>query len=80
VVYEETLILLGMSALIVFVAIVGTLGRTGQWLARVRHGGFVSGVSGAIWLLALWLWGAAIYGIAMPWCIGFLWLVVDSLR
>jgi hypothetical protein len=77
---QEVLILLLLSALIAFVAIVGTLGRTGQWLARVRHGGFMTGVSGAAWLSALWLWGAAIYGIGLPWCIGFLWLVIDSLR
>jgi hypothetical protein len=77
---QEVLILLLLSALIAFVAIVGTLGRAGQWLARVRHGGFVAGVSGAAWLFALWLWGAAIFGVVLPWCIGFLWLVIDSLR
>jgi hypothetical protein len=77
---DEVLILLLASAIIAFVAIVGTLGRTGQWLARVRHGGFLAGVSGAAWLVALWLWGVAIYGAVLPWVIGFLWIVFDSLR
>ena len=79
-IHEEVLILVGMSVLIAFVAIVSTIGRTGQWLARVQHGGLTSGIVGAGWLLGLWLWGAVVYGIALPWCIGFLWLVIDSLR
>ncbi len=60
--------------------LLGTFARTGQWLIRVRHGGLMTGAAGAAGLLGLWLWGWIVYFVLLPWCAGFLWLVIDSLR
>ena len=31
-------------------------------------------------LLALWSLGLIVWLLVLPWCVGFLWIVMDSLR
>ncbi len=77
---QGTLLLVFSGLLIAAVAIGGTFVRVGQWLARVRLGGLLTGFAGAAGLLGSWCGIALVlFGVA-PWCVGFLWLVVDSLR
>lgn len=68
------------SAAIVPVALLGTLARTAQWLVRTRgcSGGFA--VLSVFELLGLWALGAIVLVGLFPWCVGFLWIVIDSLR
>jgi hypothetical protein len=63
-----------------FVALLATFARTGQWLARVRHAGVLTGVAGAAGLLGMWLATLLLWCGLVPWVCGFLWLVIDSLR
>jgi hypothetical protein len=57
-----------------------TLWRTGQWLDRTRHCGLGRALLAALELLALWIVGAIVLLGLLPWCVGFLCLVFDSLR
>lgn len=77
---ELTLLLVFASSIVVAVALGGALFRVGQWLARVRHGGVVTGFVGVVGLLGFWIAGAFVLLGLLPWCVGFLWLVIDSLR
>ncbi len=77
---QGTLLLVFAGLLIAAVAVGGTLVRVGHWLARVRLGGLLTGVAGAVGLLGSWCGIALVLLGAVPWCFGFLWLVVDSLR
>jgi hypothetical protein len=65
---------------LVIVAALASIARIVQWAVRVRHAGLERGLLALIQLLALWLIGfATLLGI-VPWCVGFLWIIVDSFR
>jgi hypothetical protein len=66
--------------LLALMAVAATVVRTGQWRARVTHGGFASGALAAGELLLRWLLGLAVVAVAVPWLVGFLWIVFDSFR
>lgn len=68
------------SSVFVLLALLATLGRAGQWVARARHAGWVTACWGAAQLLGLWLLGILIILGFFPWAVGFLWIVFDSLR
>ena len=78
--FEVGMLLVLVSLVVATIAFVGPCVRVGQWLARVRRGGVVTGVIGAVGLLVLWTAGAFVFFGLVPWCLGFLWLVIDSLR
>ena len=78
--FEAGMVLVLLSLVIATIAVIAPCVRVGQWLARVRRGGFVTGVLGAVGLVLLWAAGAFVLFGIVPWCCGFLWLVVDSLR
>lgn len=67
-----------MGALIA--ATFGTPVRVAEWSARVRHSGLERAMLDIPHLLALWLFGAVILFGFLSWCIGFIWLVIDSFR
>jgi hypothetical protein len=77
---ELAMMLTLVATVIAAIGVGGTLVRGGQWLARLRHGGLMTGVAGAAGLLGFWIVVAFVLFALAPWCAGFLWLVVDSLR
>lgn len=68
------------GCLLFLLAWVGTVYRTWQWLARARHGGLGGAVLGVAELVGLWLLGVVVTLGLFPWCVGFFWVAVDSLR
>ena len=61
-----------------FAAVAGTVYRTGQWRARTAHAGYPTGFGGMGELLIRWAIGfAAALGV-VPWCVGFVRIVVDT--
>jgi hypothetical protein len=65
---------------IVFVAIAGTVYRTGQWRSRTTDRAWSTGFLAMGELLLRWAVGCvAVLGV-VPWCVGFVWIVSDSLR
>lgn len=69
-----TWIVLGLAA------VGGTVLRTGQWRARVRHGGWGTGFLAMGELLVRWALTLGVVLFVVPWCIGLLWIVFDSFR
>ena len=57
-----------------------TLWRIAQWTARANHSGYSTGLLGAAELLTRWLVGLVIFLGFFPWCVGFVWIVIDSFR
>jgi hypothetical protein len=57
-----------------------TIHRTGQWRARVIHGGYPTGFAAMGELLLRWAIGICACIFVVPWCIGLLWIIVDSFR
>ena len=78
--FEAGMLLLLLSLVVATIAVIAPCVRVGQWLARVRRGGFATGAAGAVGLALLSVAGAFVLFGVVPWCCGFLWLVVDSLR
>ena len=75
------LVLLGVGLLLLLlIAVLGTLYRAGQWLMRTRHCGIGRAALGVGELTGLWLLGGVVLLGLVPWCVGFLWIVIDSLR
>ena len=54
--------------------------RITQWSMRVRHAGAERAVIDVPYLVALWSLGLIVWLLLLPWCVGFLWIVLDSLR
>jgi hypothetical protein len=54
--------------------------RCAQWLQRATARGGGRAALGAAELLGLWLVGIVVCLGLLPWCVGFLWIVIDSLR
>jgi hypothetical protein len=52
--------------------------RCAQWSARVKHRGGEYMMLDIPYLLGLWLVGIVVLLGVLPWCIGFVWLVIDS--
>ena len=77
---EAGMLVVITSMVVATIAFVSPCARVGQWLARVRREGPVTAAVGAAGLLLLWIAGAFVFFGVVPWCLGFLWLVVDSLR
>jgi hypothetical protein len=75
-----TLVLAPLGALLYLAAVLGTLYRVGQWLIRTRHCEFLGAALGVAELVGLWLLGLIVLLGLVPWCVGFLWIVIDSLR
>ena len=61
-------------------ATLGTLARVVHWACRVRHRGFEVVLWAVPGLLGLWLLGLLSFVGILPWCIGYLRIIVDSLR
>lgn len=78
--FEAGMLLVLLSLVIATIAVIAPCVRVGQWLARVRRGGFATGVVGALGLVLLWAAGAFVLFGLVPWSFGFLWLLIDSLR
>lgn len=74
------LLIMLLSGLIGLVAFVGTVYRTGHWRARTTDHGGPAGFLAAGELLVRWAVGCVVVLGVVPWCVGFLWIVVDSLR
>jgi hypothetical protein len=75
-----SLLLATAGGVIALAAVLLTLLRIAQWLARTRPCGPERAILGAAEVLGLWLLGGiALLGLA-PWCAGFLWVALDSLR
>lgn len=66
-------LLLGIAAFVPVLRIV-------QWSMRVRHAGAERAVIDVPYLLALWSLALVVWLLLLPWCVGFLWIVWDSLR
>ena len=75
-----TMALAPIGALLYLCGVLGTLYRVGQWLMRTRHCAFLGAALGALELIGLWLLGWIVLLGLVPWCVGFLWIVIDSLR
>jgi hypothetical protein len=52
--------------------------RSAQWSARVKHRGGEHMMLDIPHLLGLWVMGVVVLLGILPWCIGFVWLVIDS--
>jgi hypothetical protein len=61
-------------------AVIGAIGRPIQWFARVTH----AGVGGTVVAAIRWVYtvvGLTVFWLGLvPWCLGFLWIIVDSFR
>ncbi|MFL5515400.1 MAG: hypothetical protein ACJ8DJ_04535, partial [Gemmatimonadales bacterium] len=77
-VITATLLLAG--PVLVLFGFLGTVYRVAQWLARVRHCGLGGAAPGVAELAGLWLLGGVVVLAVVPWCVGFSWIVIDSLR
>jgi hypothetical protein len=69
-----------VGALLFLIAVLGALYRAGQWLIRTRHCGVGRAALGVGELVGLWLFGWIVLIGLIPWCVGFLWIAIDSLR
>ena len=61
-------------------AVLASILRITQWSMRVRHAGLERTLIDVPYLLALWSLGLIVWLLLLPWCVGFLWIVLDSLR
>jgi hypothetical protein len=55
-----------------------TVVRITQASMRVRFTGLERVVIDTPQLLALWLWNVVLYLFILPWCIGLVWIIIDS--
>ena len=60
-------------------AILLSMLRIVQWSVRARRQGLERVVIDVPHLVGLWLFGIFVYFFFLPWGVGFLWLIVDSL-
>jgi hypothetical protein len=54
--------------------------RIAQWSARTKEKGAATLVLTIPALLCLWALGVVLFAGVLPWCVGFFWIVIDSLR
>ncbi len=69
-----------VAGLLGLVALVGTVYRTGQWRARTTDHAWSTGFLAMGELLLRWAVGCVLVLGVVPWCVGFVWIVIDSLR
>jgi hypothetical protein len=72
------MVMVGTYSLLAIVAVGATVHRTGQWRARTRHAGYPAGFAAMGELLLRWVVAIAVAAFLVPWCVGFVWIVVDS--
>lgn len=73
-------VFINATFLLVWLGMGLTVFRTGQWKARVTREGYLMGFGAMAELLVRWAVGGAVLLCVVPWCAGFLWLVLDSFR
>lgn len=79
--YPAVVLTLTMPATaILLAALIATFHRTARWLMRTRPCGVGDAATATGELLALWMLGTLVLIGLFPWCIGFLWIAIDSLR
>jgi hypothetical protein len=61
-------------------AIALTVARTGQWASRLSYAGGPRKLLAVGETLLLWAVGIVVLLGLLPWCIGFVWIVIDGLR
>ena len=71
-------ILIILSFLLIVLGVAFTVYRTGQWRARTAHAGYPTGFGGMGELLLRWAVGAFVVIGIVPWCVGLLWIALDS--
>ena len=72
---------IGVCSFLLFaMAVGGTVFRTGQWRARTTDAKYSTGLIAMGELLFRWLIGSYILLAVFPWCVGFVWIVIDSFR
>jgi hypothetical protein len=78
----QTLVMTGgmVLSLTMWIAIPAAIVRTGQWRARLTRRGYATGFLAMGELLLWWLLGSAFWFGVVPWCVGFVWIVIDSFR
>jgi hypothetical protein len=64
--------------MVAIISILSTYLRVAQWSARARHSGFERVLVDVPYLFGLWFFGAIVFFGFLPWCIGFVWIVIDS--
>ena len=74
------LMIMLVAGLLGLVALVGTVYRAGQWRARTTDHAWSTGFLAMGELLLRWVAGCVLVLGVVPWCVGFVWIVVDSLR
>ena len=72
------LIICGFALLLLAVGATGF--RIWQWFGQSRHCGPLRTLLALAELVFLWLLSAVVLLGLIPWCIGFVWIVVDSFR
>ena len=55
-----------------------TMIRVVQWVMRVRHRGMETAFVAAPYLLGLWVLGVVAWLGIVPWCLGLVWIMIDS--
>jgi hypothetical protein len=55
-----------------------TIYRVVQWARRVKKLSMGGMLLCAVRLLAIWLWGAIVFLGIVPWCVGLVWILIDS--
>jgi hypothetical protein len=69
-----------VAALVVAVALFGSLYRSGQWFARAHHGGAGRVAAGVGELIGRSILGLVLFLGVVPWCAGLAWIILDSFR
>ncbi len=75
---ESQGVLFVAAGLVAVVAVGLCYVRTAQWVVRARHVGWEIGLWAMIRLGGLWLVGGLFWLGFGTWCVGFVWIVIDS--
>jgi hypothetical protein len=74
------LVLKLFAALVVAAALLLSLWRSGEWFARAHHAGVARFIAGVAEMTGRMLVGVVVCLGLIPWCLGLIWMIVDSLR
>jgi hypothetical protein len=78
---RPVVLLLGiLAAILVLFASIAAGMRIVQWIMRTRHCGLGIALLGLAELLGLWVLAAVAFVGLLPWCVGYVWIVIDSFR
>ncbi|MCY2951731.1 MAG: hypothetical protein NTU53_07105 [Planctomycetota bacterium] len=75
-----TFVLLFIGLAFAATGFAATAVRGVQWAVRCRHAGLGRAGLAVAQLFSLWLGGLLLILGLLPWCVGFLWIVIDSFR